>query len=78
MLSNAEGIYTLQYNVFHIVCQGGWDMRTKQKREGLVPLSVYVPQELRERIEKIAEKERRSLSNQTVLLLESALEKTPR
>lgn len=50
-------------------------MRTKQKRDGLVPLSVYVPKDLREKIEKLAEKERRSLSNQTVLLLENALAK---
>lgn len=50
-------------------------MRAKQRGEGLVPLSVYVPKELKDKIEKLAVKERRSLSNQTVLLLESAVGK---
>lgn len=45
----------------------------KDASEGLVALSLYVPPGVKSRITELAKKERRSVSNQAVLLLESAL-----
>lgn len=43
--------------------------------ETMTPLSLRLPQDIRQQIETIAARERRSINSQIVVLLESALPK---
>lgn len=46
----------------------------KPRRERKLPLAVYVSAELMDRLKEAADNDRRSLSNQAVVILERALE----
>lgn len=49
--------------------------RTKKDRsEKRVPLAIYIPPSMLEQLRHLAEKDRRSVSTETLLLLERALE----
>ncbi|MFI5418469.1 MAG: hypothetical protein ACHQ2Y_06205 [Candidatus Lutacidiplasmatales archaeon] len=46
----------------------------KQRSERRVPLAVYVPAEILEKLRRLAEKDRRTVSTEALLLLEQAME----
>ena len=45
-----------------------------KRAERRVPLSIYIPKSMLERLKELAERDRRSLSTNTLLILEKALE----
>jgi hypothetical protein len=50
--------------------------RTKKSRsEKRVPLAVYIPPGMLDQLRELAAKDRRTLSSETVLILEEALER---
>ena len=48
--------------------------RKKPLKERRVPLAIYVPPAIMDRLREVAEQDRRSLSSEALLLLERALQ----